>query len=63
MQFLRAVCVDGPLAGAQVSFPAGERRITVHGPDGEAEYELGELLGPLPGAVYAARHVPATTSG
>ncbi len=62
MDFRRAVCVDGPLAGAQVTFREGETRVVLHGPDGaDADYELGELLGPLPGSVYAARYVTRTT--
>jgi hypothetical protein len=57
VDFGRVVCVDGPLAGAQVSFPAGERKCTLHDPvAGPVRYELtGSLSGPLPGNLQTAR--------
>ena len=58
MNFVRVVCVDGPMAGAEVSFPAGETEWTLHHPElGAVRYALtGSLSGPLPGNVQAARY-------
>lgn len=59
MDFVRVVCVDGPLAGSQASFPAGEQVWTLHHPSlGPLRYELtGSLSGPLPGNVRTATYV------
>lgn len=59
MDFVRVVCVDGPLEGSQASFPVGEQQWTLHHPAlGSLRYELaGSLSGPLPGNVQAARYL------
>ena len=55
---MRILCLDGPLAGAQTSVPAGQVEVALHGPDGtQVRYRIDGLLSEFPGSLYAARAV------
>jgi len=49
------VCLDGPLAGAQLSAPAGDTVVLYDGQGNEVVYRLDGLLSVFPGGLYAAR--------
>jgi hypothetical protein len=54
----RALCLDGPLAGATVSFDAVDDVAVLASPDGRpVSYRIGELLSTFPGYLHAARLV------
>ena len=58
MSFRRALCLDGPLAGATVSFGAEDDLTDLEAPDGRpVTYRIGELLSTFPGHLHAARVV------
>lgn len=58
MTHRRALCLDGPLAGATVSFEADQEVAVLASPDGRpVSYRIGELLSTFPGHLHAARAV------